>query len=361
MSVCYAAGFFQGSTRRIVPDGKNEPAVGVVAKIDDGRNVEELSKAPIDPQSSARNGESDRIRLLEWLRTSKSSSVKGTHAIGGALYRDGVSLPSLIYIFVPKAGSSTMKMAFSKVNQTAGGKMIYKEMIRLNTKVVDMGDGRVGPLKMSQFYTFSLLRDPRQRIMSAYSTIMNRDRSGSIGTCRTQTIKLLSPQMPQDKNPELWRTHFVSSMAQWLGNVRSFGWNSTDDCLWNVHIIPQVEFLKGYDLKHIGCVESIDNTMELMNISDIDATSGSGDNGALRNHYEHNAAMPDEKFQSYDQLPERTKSLIEELYREDFELYDAFCGEISQNSTEDVARNIAMKCRAENQSGGSRCSFFTRR
>lgn len=89
-------------------------------------------------------------------------------------------------------------------------------------------------------------------------------------------------------------------------------------CSWNEHIVPQIEFLKGYNLSFIGCLDSVNETFAKIHLNvSSEKTKG--------NSYEHTRNMPAEKFQSFDLLDLETKTLVQKVYHEDYELYRTFC------------------------------------
>mmetsp|Transcript_22099 Transcript_22099/g.34709 ORF Transcript_22099/g.34709 Transcript_22099/m.34709 type:complete len:110 (+) Transcript_22099:575-904(+) len=103
-----------------------------------------------------------------------------------------------------------------------------------------------------------------------------------------------------------------------MRSVKENGWNTTN-FLWNVHIVPQVEFMRGLNVSHIGCVGSINETL-----TKFDLTGGAGTK-VKKNQYEHNEKMPSKKFGSYAMLSVETKTLIREVYEEDYALFESLC------------------------------------
>jgi len=104
-----------------------------------------------------------------------------------------------------------------------------------------------------------------------------------------------------------------------MNSVKKNGWNNTN-LHWNEHIIPQVEFMRGLNVSHIGCIGSINETLAKLNLLGTEKKVSS-------NQYEHNSEMPSVKFGSYDTLSLETKALIREVYDEDYALFDSLCTE----------------------------------
>jgi hypothetical protein len=262
----------------------------------------------VENSSSDDDVESRVIRrqrqYLEGLRGMNVTSVKDTwgpdsvkHDLGMTLKRSD-PLDSLLYITIPKAGSRTMKTALS--TDPSGLTFDRKQFLhKLNT---------------SEYLTFSVVRHPEERIASAYSTIVTRF-SGFGKRGRKTLPNIPTPTMGDDI--ESWREHFQKTMYLWMKTVRDCGWNNTR-CRWNEHLIPQIEFVRGYDLRLIGCLDSIEDTFSRINVSL---------NQTQMNTYQHKDGMPSEKFQSFDLLFNDTKTLIRELYKEDYDLFHTFCGD----------------------------------
>ena len=108
-------------------------------------------------------------------------------------------------------------------------------------------------------------------------------------------------------------------MEQWAGRMHE---NSFQKCKWDAHVIPQIEYLRGHDLKHIRCIHQIDKMLKAMNTS----SSISSDHGFQgKNACGHSSIMPYVHFQSPDLLANRTRRLLEIVYAEDIKLYESFC------------------------------------
>ena len=208
---------------------------------------------------------------------------------------------TIAYVIVPKSGSTTIKNAMEEsTHDTEMGYLLPED----GTEATNFN-----PL------IFTVLRDPRARIVSAYSTMMAREsRYGLINE-----KDYFFPKPPGDVTDMiLWKQHFRLSLHEMLSTVKSFGWENKPsvDSHWNEHIVPQVEWIKGLNVSHIGCVDSMSDVLTKYGLS----------HPSEDNHYEHNiTTMPKEKYASYDILDDETKALILELYDEDIKLFESTC------------------------------------
>lgn len=212
----------------------------------------------------------------------------------------------LLYIYIPKSGSSTMRAT------------LQGNRVKLRN------------LNSSNYFTFSIIRNPRDRLVSAYATIISRD--GIILKCQddknnSNVITYSSPPYPkstrnttEEELLQAWNDHFVESLQYWMSILKDKDIRSDDDCRWNEHVIPQVEFLRGYKLSHLGCIETMNTTYDI--ISSVTSTL----NPLIpKNTYEHKGSMPKYKFQSLDLLPPDLIHLMDKVYAEDMALYQAVC------------------------------------
>ena len=116
-----------------------------------------------------------------------------------------------------------------------------------------------------------------------------------------------------------------------MNAVKMNGWNNTK-FHWNEHIIPQVEFMRGLNVSHIGCIGSLNETLAKLHLLDDGGGGGGVDEEGVRmNQYERNDKMPSLKFGSYALLSVETKALIREVYEEDYALFDSLC-KLNNNS-----------------------------
>ena len=208
---------------------------------------------------------------------------------------------TIAYVVVPKSGSTTVKNAMEE-------------------SIHDSEIGYLSPedgTEATQFnpFIFTVLRDPRKRIVSAYSTLLARESRYGLVNGKDYFL----PKPPDDTtNTFLWKQHFRLSLHQMLSMVKSLGWENRPsiDSHWNEHIVPQVEWIKGLNVSHIGCVDSMSDVLTKYGLSEP----------SKDNHYEHNiTTMPKEKYASYDLLDDETKALILELYDEDIKLFESTC------------------------------------
>ena len=204
---------------------------------------------------------------------------------------------NLAYLFVPKAGSSAMKSTLQNAGLT--------RQVWLSPTT---GTSALDPL------VFTMIRDPGERVVSAYSTLVSRYNGHFAGVTR-----LSLPNAPKNNTDAAWKKHFQQSIWKMMNSVKKNGWNNTN-IHWNEHIIPQVEFMRGLNVSHIGCIGSINETLAKLNLLGTEKKVSS-------NQYEHNSEMPSVKFGSYDMLSLETKALIREVYDEDYALFDSLCTE----------------------------------
>ena len=212
---------------------------------------------------------------------------------------------NLAYVMVPKAGSTTMK---NKLNSEGWTETVWLSPITTGRKTT------WDPL------IFTMIRDPGERVASAYSTIMARGRNYARNTY------LSLPKTPKNTTAvSTWEEHFQKSIWKMMTSVKKNGWNNTK-FHWNEHIIPQVEFMRGLNMSHIGCIGSINETLAKLHLlGDDDNAAGDQEEVVRMNQYERNNKMPLVKFGSYNMLSDETKALIREVYEEDYALFDSLC------------------------------------
>jgi len=216
---------------------------------------------------------------------------------------------NLAYIMIPKAGSSTMKNKLSSKGWT--------ETVRLSPPTGRRRRSTLDPL------IFTMIRDPGERVVSAYSTIMARGKS--FGYARKTNLYL--PKTPKNTTAaSAWEEHFQKSIWKMMNAVKTNGWNNTK-FHWNEHIIPQIEFMRGLNVSHIGCIGSLNETLAKLHLlDDVDGGGGGDEEEEVRmNQYERNDKMPSMKFGSYALLSVETKALIRDVYEEDYSLFDSLC------------------------------------
>lgn len=203
---------------------------------------------------------------------------------------------NLAYVMIPKSGSTATKNA---IKFTSG---------KIEKVWLSSADGTA--LTNYNPFIFTVIRHPGERIASAYSTIMSRYGG------RFSHNKNFSPTPDNTTDIAAWSLHFSESIRLMMNTVKQIGWNTTL-LFWNVHIVPQVEFMRGLNISHIGCLHSINETLKQMHLGPLQ--------NFKTNIYEHTDNMPTEKFASYDLVDEETKTLMKELYAEDYKLYEETC------------------------------------
>jgi hypothetical protein len=203
---------------------------------------------------------------------------------------------------IPKAGSTLVKNTMLEVGEA--------EPVWLSPP-----DGTL--LTNNNPLIFTLIRDPGQRVVSAYSTIMSR-REGIYGTINGVPARFA--QSPDDVNDmAAWTQQFKQSIHLMLLSVKEHGWyNANTNPIWDEHILPQVEFMRGLNVSFIGCVNKINEALDKFQLQPSSQQ-------VYDNAYEHNDNMPVQKFASYDLLDEETNLLLRDLYADDYKLFLSTC------------------------------------
>ena len=253
--------------------------------------------------------------FLESIKDMNATSVKLVDRHNRALRITRPDPPNnLLYINIPKSGSTFMGSSL-RAESKRYNSVEEEDTIASIEYTINLAD-----FNTSEYTTFTMLRSPHERLISAYSTIMTRYH-GIVGTCtfvpQRKTINVGSPPAPNTNNTTQWKSHFTSAIDTWLQSFHKYGFNNPN-CKWNEHIIPQLEFIKGSDLKYIGCTETAHDTLTALNISYNSSSS-------VDNSYERSIWMPVEKFQSYDLLTSNAKKLLDEVYAEDYVAHRCFC------------------------------------
>ena len=256
--------------------------------------------------------------FLESIKAMNATSVKLVDRHNRALRVTRPDPPNnLLYINIPKSGSTFIGSSLRAENKRNKNSAKEDNTIASIEYTTNLGD-----FNTSEYTTFTMLRSPQERLISAYSTIMTRYH-GIVGTCtfvspqEGKTINVGSPPAPNTNDTTQWKSHFTTAIDTWLQSFHKYGFNNPN-CKWNEHIIPQVEFIKGSDIKYIGCTERAHDTLMALNISYNSSSTAD-------NSYERNIRMPKEKFQSYDLLTNNAKKLLDEVYADDYVAHRCFC------------------------------------
>ena len=229
---------------------------------------------------------------------------------------------SLAYLYIPKAGSTTIKTAMEESGHPSEEGFLHPSdgtaITNYNPKI------------------FTVLREPRSRLVSAYSTITNRGGRYAL----INEVEYYFPSLPQhDADLILWRTHFTQSIKEMMHTIKSFGWKHTPevDSHYNEHIVPQVDWIRGYNVSHIDCVFNLNHVLETYNLPWP----------TENNSYEHNETfMPKEKYASYGLLDEDVKALVEELYAEDIAFYESTCLERPKDGSQSQRQRRGKESKA---------------
>eukprot|EP00804_Cyclotella_cryptica_P002182 CCRYP_019580-RA/>CCRYP_019580-RA protein AED:0.16 eAED:0.16 QI:0/-1/0/1/-1/1/1/0/349 len=215
----------------------------------------------------------------------------------------------LAYLMISKAGSTFMK------NTMAGTGEV--ESLWLSA-----ADGT--ELTNNNPLIITLIRDPGERIVSAYSTIMSRKNAdyggvhGIYGVVNGAPVRF--PEAPHNvTDMAAWIKQFENSIRVAMISVTENGWyNANTNPVWNEHVLPQVEFMRGLNVSFIGCVGRINEALEKFQ---LDTSLQHVENNA----YEHTDHMPKQKFALYDLLDVETKALVRDVYAEDYKLFLSTC------------------------------------
>lgn len=210
---------------------------------------------------------------------------------------------NIAYLYIPKAGSTFVRNTMKQQEN----QIMLKQRVSLSKHY-----------SLPDQFTFTLVRDPLERLVSAYSTITSRY-DGCFGKCRISALRSvrLDIPLPQESgNIADWKTHFIQWIDKVVDGVNQYGFENPK-CRWNEHIIPQIEFLRGNDLQHVGCAENIETTFREINLH--------YNTSLRRNNYERSGSMPSDRFHSVSLLSHAVKERILTIYSEDYDLHNAFC------------------------------------
>ena len=268
---------------------------------------------PTCPLRTTTTSKQKRV-LLQEIRAASYSTVKSQewgdkswseHGEYGIL-RKGVSLKTssnLIYIYNPKTGSDTIRYA------------LRGEVERSNklSKGIILNKTDLQRLQHSSF-VFTSVRHPEERITSAYSTMVNR--LYQKGWAHNRDVQYNITRCPESSTDiSAWEDHFRQMVHEWMTTVDIFGWNHPD--LWyDQHLIPQIEYLKGYNISLVCCTNAMERCF---------SNIGLNQPKIVRNSYEKASFMPVKKFQKFDLLTEESKALVRKLYADDYILFNTFC------------------------------------
>ena len=243
----------------------------------------------------------DATRLtlsLNHIRSSPYSIVKrqecgdkswNEHGEYGILRNQNTS--NLIYIYNPKTGSDTVRFAMrgqvERSNKLSKGKVFNKtELQNLHNRD----------------FVFTTIRSPEERITSAYSTMMNR--LSTRGWAHRGNLQYNITRWPNSSTDiPAWEEHFRQMVHVWMTVIAEFGWEN-NNFWWDQHLIPQYEYLKGYNISYICCTNALDRCFSKVRLDPPTI---------VRNSYEKAAFMPNEKFQSFHLLKKETKALVRKL------------------------------------------------
>lgn len=181
---------------------------------------------------------------------------------------------------------------------------------------------------------FTTLRHPEERIASAYSTMIKRlHGKGWAHRNKVPFNIILWPASKTDISS--WNKHFRCMVHKWMETIDKFGWDH-GDFWWDQHLIPQYEYLKGYNISQICCTDSLERCFLEIGIRQP---------SIIRNLYEKANFMPEKKIQSFGLLRDDTKSLVRKLYKDDYRVYDTFCGAGRNDLNFATTQQLQESCR----------------
>ena len=152
--------------------------------------------------------------FLESIKDMNATSVKLVDRHNRALRVTRPDPPNnLLYINIPKSGSTFMGSSL-RAESKRYNSVEDQDTIASVEYTINLGD-----FNTSEYTTFTMLRSPHERLISAYSTIMTRYR-GIVGTCtfvpQRKTINVGSPQAPNTNDTAQWKSHFTLAIDTWL-------------------------------------------------------------------------------------------------------------------------------------------------
>jgi hypothetical protein len=212
------------------------------------------------------------------------------------------------YILIPKAASTTVGQVFtrqSKANREYNCKALHS-----------MRDF----LRIKNLTTFTFLRNPLSRIVSAYNTITSRGLW--FATNVTNGRELFGPEVPDNKTDSiLWQKHGVKTILHWLLVIERYGWES-EELAWDAHLIPQRYYIHKSTLEvdRYFCVEDIQSGFASLGMSHYLSPLSRG------NAYEHSATMPAIKIDLKSAITGEILQRIGRLYKADLALWRTHCG-----------------------------------
>jgi hypothetical protein len=251
-----------------------------------------------------------RSQYLELIRTGSYSIVKNQEWGDKTWNEEGEygilrrhKKTNLVYIYNPKTGSDTIRFAMrgevERSHKSSQGIILNKTELQ----------------KCSDAFIFTTVRNPEERIASAYSTMMHR--LYERGWAHHNDLQLNITPWPQTSTDiQAWEDHFRQMVHVWMSTINRYGWDHPD-LWWDQHLIPQYEYLKGYNISYICCTDRLDRCFSKIGLRPPKV---------VRNSYEKAAFMPEKKFQKFDLLKAETQMLVRKLYKDDYDIYDIFCG-----------------------------------
>jgi hypothetical protein len=251
-----------------------------------------------------------QVKSQEW--GAKEWNTDGAYGI--LRKRDG-NRSDLVYIYNPKTGSETMRFAMR--GEFEGNNALSNAVILKKSELKRLA----GADQHNEAFVFTTVRHPDERITSAYSTMIHRLHEKGWAH-RNEVSYNITPWPESSTDISAWEDHFQSMVHTWMETIARFGWGHSD-FWWDQHLIPQYEYLRGYNISHICCTDSLEECFPMIGIPKPKI---------IQNSYEKAKFMPEKKFQSFEMLRKETKSLIHELYRDDYVMYDIFCGNVGKKN-----------------------------
>eukprot|EP01084_Bolivina_argentea_P154007 268488_1 len=229
---------------------------------------------------------------------------------------------NLMYLYIPKCGSTTFRYL---VWPNSTNKTTIDGVLCHNNTIVN---------KNKKYFKFTFIREPISRIMSGYHTII----SGYNSIYVKNSEYYNGVDIPSDiNNITLWRIHLNDEMKLILDLLNK---HYTDyNYIWNQHIIPITEFIKGHEneLDFIGCVyRNKDDNRTLHDfhyiykktkyeVFNVGKSIKKNYHSKTSGHNDTTVCPNVTQYADYKYLSQENKQRIRKFYADDFKLFNKFC------------------------------------